>query len=86
MGDRPKLIDWAVNEALFLRPKGSRSSPPLHAADCNSSGLVAFTAGGEQLRLRANSAIPKGIAVLGESDALVARERCAEDEPDSLGR
>ena len=85
-GAEPLVVLWALLLAGLLRLFEPRSSPPLHAADCNSSGLVAFTAGGEQLRLRANSAIPKGIAVLGESDALVARERCAEDEPDRLGR
>ena len=36
-------------------------------------------------RSRANSAIPKGIAVLGRSDALAARGGRAEDEPDNLG-
>ncbi len=33
--------------AELLRPIESRSSPPPYAADCNSTGLVAFTAGGE---------------------------------------
>ena len=40
--------------AEFLRLAESRSSPPPHAADCNSSELVALSAGGELLRLRTN--------------------------------
>ena len=34
-------------KAELLRLFELRSSPRFHAADCNSSGLVAFTAGGE---------------------------------------
>ena len=44
--------------------------------------LVLGPAGFDPLELRASSAIPKGIAVRGESDALAARGGCAEDEPD----
>ncbi len=35
--------------AVLLRLTEPRSSPPPHAADCNSSELVALTAGGELL-------------------------------------
>ncbi len=39
----------AVLWAEFLRLFEPRSSPPPHAADCNSTELVALTAGGELL-------------------------------------
>ena len=55
-----------------------RSSPPPHAAGCNSTGLVAVTAGGDPLKPRASSAIQR-IAVLGKGDAWGR----AEDEPHS---
>ncbi|WP_304471409.1 hypothetical protein, partial [uncultured Rikenella sp.] len=49
---------WAVSWAMLLavlwaellRLFEPRSSPPPHAADCNSTELVAFTADGEQLK------------------------------------
>ena len=47
MGDRPNPTDMISKWAVLLRLAESRSSPP--AAYCNSSELVAFTAGGELL-------------------------------------
>ena len=38
---------WALLWAELLRLAESRSSPPPRAADCNSTELVALTAGGE---------------------------------------
>ena len=110
--------------AELLRLFEPRSSPPPHAAGCNSSELVALTAGGEQLKrnewvvllrpfrvaraaasgrggpqltlllgpagfnspkLRASSAIPFGIAVLGESDASAARGGAPRTNSTALG-
>ncbi len=48
----PRYAELLVVPLRFAEP---RSSPPPHAAGCNSTGFVAFTAGGE-LRLRTNSA------------------------------
>ena len=70
--------------AELLRLLEPRSSPPPHAADCNSTELVALTAGGDPLKPKASSAIRR-IAVLGEGDALAARRRRAEDELRRMG-
>ncbi len=40
-------VDWAELLAELLRLFEPRSPPPPHAADCNSSGLVALSAGGD---------------------------------------
>ncbi len=74
-----RVVDWAELLAVLLRLVEPRSSPPPQAADCNSTGLVALTAGGDPLKPKANSAIQR-IAVLGESDAIAARGGRAEDE------
>ena len=56
MGGVPRRIleSWAELLRLFE----PRSSPPPHAADCNSSELVALTAGGELLLL-VEDALPR---------------------------
>ncbi len=48
-GAEPLVVLWALLLAELLRPVGSCSSPPPHAADCNSSELVVLTADGAQL-------------------------------------
>ncbi len=60
--------------ALLLWLEEPGSSPPPHAADCNSSELVAFAAGGELLKSKANStprAIPRALG--GEWDELLSK-------------
>ena len=52
--------------AELLRLAESRSSPPPHAADCNSSELVALTAGGELLRLGTSSVLRTNLAEWGQ--------------------
>ncbi|WP_300726601.1 hypothetical protein, partial [uncultured Rikenella sp.] len=62
---------------LVLGPAGFNPLKQLHFRK-----LGCVPVGGEQLKLRASSAIPRGISVLGESDALAARGRRVEDESD----
>ena len=87
MGDRPTPTELGASFELRIGlncwPSScgsqSRKSNATPRGGLQLDGARCSSAGGE-LSLRANSAIPFGIAVLGRSDALAARGGRAEDE------
>ena len=69
-----EAVLWAVGWAMLLRLAESRGPKPTELGRGWCPGLGLYS------RTRANSAIPRGIAGLGEGDASAAREGRAEDE------
>ena len=82
-GFDPRELDRKRRCSCGSQSRAVRRHSERRTATRRSSLLL--SAGGELLKSRANSAIPKGIAVLGEGDALAVRGGRAKDECRRMG-